>query len=102
MFPIAAAASSSVRFHLGFLTALIDIILILAPGTAKCSVGSVAPKHLLAVLAQAQRLLIVRRHEAEHHLYAQQQGVKIPVDGGLIQQLDLGARCREFEPPHSD
>ena len=37
------------------------------------------------MLAQAQGLIIVHQHKAEHHLDAQQQGVKIPVDGGLVQ-----------------
>ena len=83
--PSAAAESSSVRFPLGFLTVLIDIILVLAPWAAKGGVGPAAQKHLLAMFAQAQGLVIVHQHEAEHHLDTQQQGVKIPVDGGLIQ-----------------
>lgn len=70
--PAVAAASSSVRFPFGFLTALVDIILILAPGTAKCSVGTAAQKHLVAMLAQAQGLVIVHQHETEHHLDTQQ------------------------------
>ena len=51
--PGAAAESSSVRFPLGFLTAFVDIILVLTPGTAKGCIGSAAQEHLLAVLAQA-------------------------------------------------
>ncbi len=37
-----ATASSSVYFSLGFLLALIDIILVLAPWAAKSGVGPVA------------------------------------------------------------
>ena len=69
--PGAAAESSSVRFPLGFLTVLIDIILVLAPWAAKGGVGPAAQKHLLAMFAQAQGLLIVHQHEAEHHLNTQ-------------------------------
>ena len=49
--PGAAAESSSVRFPLGFLTVLIDIILVLAPWAAKGGVGPAAQKHLLAMFA---------------------------------------------------
>lgn len=89
--PAAAAASSSVRFPFGFLTAFVNVILVLAPRTAKCSVGPAAQEYLLAVLAQAQGLVIIHQHKTEHHLDTQQQRVKIPVDGGLIQQLDVVA-----------
>ena len=51
--PAAATAPSLVCVPFGFLTALIDIVLVLAPWTAKRSVGSVALEYLLAVLAQA-------------------------------------------------
>ena len=89
--PAAATAPSLVRFPLGFLAAFVDIILILTPGTAKCSVGATAQEHLLAVLTQSQGLLIVHQHKAEHHLDAQQQGVKVPINSGLIQQLNVVA-----------
>src|SRR5699024_1455057 len=69
--------------------ALVDIVLIFAPWAAKGGVGPTAQEHLLAVLAQAQGLVTVHQHEAEHHLDTQQQGVKIPVNGGLIQQLNV-------------
>ena len=69
--------------------ALIDIILILAPGAAKCGIGAAAQEYLLAVLAQPQRLLSIHQHEAEHHLDAQQQRVKVPIDGRLVQQLNM-------------
>ena len=98
--PAAATAPSLVRFPLGFLAAFVDVILVLTPGTAKCSVGSAAQKHLLTVLAQAQGLVIVHQHKAEHHLDTQQKGVKIPVDGGLIQQLDVVAGGDSAERSH--
>ena len=64
-------------------------ILILAPGTAKSGIGAAAQEHLLAVLAQPQGLLSIHQQEAEHHLDAQQQGVKVPIDSRLVQQLSL-------------
>ena len=91
--PAAATAPSLVYFSLGFLTALIDIVLVLAPWAAKSSVGpaaqehlltmlaQAAQEHLLTMLAQAQGLVIVHQHEAEHHLDTQQQGMEIPVIG---------------------
>ena len=51
--PAAVTAPSLVYFSLGFLTALIDIVLVLAPWAAKSGVGPAAQEHLLAVLAQA-------------------------------------------------
>ena len=41
--------------------------------------GPATQKHLLAVLAQAQGLVTVYQHEAEHHLDAQQQRMEIPI-----------------------
>ena len=38
---------------------------VLTPDTVKCSVGSAAQEHLLTVLAQAHRLILVHQHEAE-------------------------------------
>ena len=76
-------------FFVIFRTALVNIVLILAPWTAKGGVGPAAQEHLLAVLAQAQGLVTVHQHEAEHHLDTQQQRMEIPVNGGLIQQLEL-------------
>ena len=69
--------------------ALIDIILILAPGAAKCGIGPAAEEHLLAVLAQPQGFRIVHQQEAEHHLDAQKQRMEVPIDGRLVQQLNM-------------
>ena len=52
------------------------------------------------MLAQAQGLLIVHQHEAEHHLDTQQQGMEIPIDGGLIQQLNVVAGGNPAERSH--
>ena len=41
------------------------------------------------MLAQPQGLLSVHQQEAEHHLDAQQQRVEIPIDGRLVQQLNM-------------
>ena len=81
--------------------ALIDIILILAPGTAKSGIGAAAQEYLLAVLAQPQRLLSIHQHEAEHHLDAQQQRVKVPIDGRLVQQLNMIAGRNAAEGSHA-
>lgn len=81
--------------------ALIDIILILAPGAAKCGIGAAAQEYLLAVLAQPQRLLSIHQHEAEHHLDAQQQRVKVPIDGRLVQQLNMIAGRNAAEGSHA-
>ena len=53
------------------------------------------------MLAQTQGLFIIHQHEAKHHLDTQQQGVKIPVDGGLIQQLDVVAGGDSAKCSHS-
>ena len=63
--PAAATLPSLVYFSLGFLTALIDIVLVLAPWAAKSGVGPTAQEHLLTMLAQAHGLVIVHQHEAE-------------------------------------
>src|SRR5699024_9616856 len=80
--------------------ALVDIILVLAPWAAKGGIGPAAQEHLLAVLAQAQGLVTVYQHEAEHHLDAQQQRMEIPIDGGLIQQLNVVAGGNPAERSH--
>ena len=98
--PAAATAPSLVCFPLGFLTAFVDVILVLTSGTAKCSVGTAAQENFLAVLAQAQGLVIVHQHKAKHHLDTQQKGVEIPVDGGLIQQLNVIAGSDSAERSH--
>ena len=41
------------------------------------------------MLAQPKGLFPVHQQEAEHHLHAQQQGVKVPIDGRLVQQLNM-------------
>ena len=53
------------------------------------------------MLAQAQGLVTVHQHEAEHHLDTQQQGVKIPINSGLIQQFDVVAGGDPTERSHS-
>ena len=53
------------------------------------------------MLAQPQGLLSVHQQEAEHHLDAQQQGVKIPIDGRLVQQLNMIAGCNAAEGSHA-
>ena len=42
----------------------------------------------IAALAHPQRGLILSHHEAEHHLQTDQQRMKIPHDGRLVQQCD--------------
>ena len=62
--------------------------------SAPCAMG-------LAVLAQPQRLLSIHQHEAEHHLDAQQQRVKVPIDGRLVQQLNMIAGRNAAEGSHA-
>ena len=52
------------------------------------------------MLAQPQGLCIVHQHEAEHHLDAQQQRMKVPIDGGLLQQFDMISRRNAAEGGH--
>lgn len=54
-----------------------------------------------AVLAQPQAGSFVCQHEAEHHLDRQQQGMKIPHDGGTLPQLDVVVRCDASERRHT-
>ena len=47
----------------------------------------------IAAVAHPQRGLVLRYHEAEHHLQTNQQRVKVPNDGWLVQQSDpVGGR----------
>lgn len=52
------------------------------------------------MLAQAQGLVIVHQHKTEHHLNSKQKGMKIPIDGRLIQQLDVIAGGDSAERSH--
>ena len=89
---------SSILFILPALCpCFINIILILAPGAAKCGIGPATEEHLPAVLAQPQGLSIVHQQKAEHHLDAQQQGVKVPIDGRFLQQRNMIAGCNAAE-----
>ena len=94
---------SSILFILPALSpCFIDIILILAPGAAKCGIGPAAEEHLLAVLAQAQGFLSVHQQEAEHHLDAQQQRMEVPIDGRLLQQFNMIGRRNAAEGSHGE
>ncbi len=81
--------------------ALVDIVLVLAARRTEYSVGMVRRIRLLAVLADAQRLLPVSQHEAEHHLNAQQQRMKIPYDGRLIEERNVVCRRDSAECRHA-
>ena len=100
--PATATVPTLVLIPLGLFTVLIDIILVFAPWAAEGRIGPAAQKHLLTMLAQAQRLVIVYQHKAEHHLDAQLQGVKIPVKMAslsslkLITPLPAGFSCGQF------
>ena len=48
--------------------ALVNIIAVLALGTAKLSVGTAGGENLVAVLTGFQRAVRIRQHKAEHHL----------------------------------
>ena len=53
------------------------------------------------MLAQPQGLCIVHQHEAEHHLDTQQQRMEVPIDRGLLQQLNMVARRNAAEGSHA-
>ena len=57
--------------------------------TAKYSAGPAGYKGLQAMLAQADRFLRVRQHEAEHHLYAEDQRMKSHTMVGLSSRAIL-------------
>lgn len=67
-------------------------MLVFALGAAKDSTGAAGNKSLRTVLANPQRSLIVRQHEAEHHLDTQQQRMEVPHDRRLVQQRDMIGR----------
>lgn len=54
----------------------------------------------MAVLAQAQGLIIVHQHKTEHHLDTQQQGMEIPINCGLILQFNVVAGGNPAERSH--
>ena len=56
-------------------------MLILALGAAKYSTWSACDKSFGTMSAKLDRVFAVCQHKTEHHLYAQQQGMKIPNDG---------------------
>jgi len=60
-------------------------MLILALRAAKYGAWSACDKGFGTVLAKLNRIFAVGQHETEHHLYAQQQGMKVPDNGRLIQ-----------------
>ena len=61
-------------------------MLILALRAAKHSTWSACDKGFGTMPAKLNRVFAVGQHKAEHHLNAQQQGMKIPNDGRLIQK----------------
>ena len=59
-------------------------MLILALRAAKYSTWSACDKSFGTMPAKLDRVFAVCQHKTEHHLYAQQQGMKIPNDGRLM------------------
>ena len=84
-----------------FLSALINIILVLALGTTEHIALSACGKDLLTMLAQLYGTVLVRQHEAEHHLSAQQQRMEIPNDGRLVKQGDVVSGSHAAECCHA-
>ena len=58
-------------------------MLFFALGAAEQIALTACNKHLLAMIALLQGLVLVGQHETEHHLDSQQQGMEIPDNGGL-------------------
>ena len=99
--PVIVFTHTSIFIAVFLPPALIDIILIFAPGAAKCGIGAAAQEYLLAVLAQPQGLLSIHQQEAEHHLDAQKQRMEVPIDGRLVQQLNMIAGRNAAEGRHT-
>ena len=53
------------------------------------------------MLAQPQGLLSIHQQEAEHHLDAQKQRMEVPIDGRLVQQLNMIAGRNAAEGRHT-
>lgn len=77
-----------------------EIIPILTPCAAKHGIRSWRGKHLIAAFANPQWFCIVGYQKVEHHFYRVEQGVEIPKERGLIQQLDMIARCNAAKRTH--
>lgn len=82
-------------------TALIRIIVILALRAAKHSTWSACHKGLQTMFADADGLLSVGQHKAEHHLYSKNQRVKILYDRRLIKQSNMVGLCIAAKGRHS-
>ena len=75
-------------------------MLVFALRAAKDSTGAAGDKSLRTVSANPKRPLIVRQHEAEHHLNPQQQGMEIPYDRRLLQQGYMIGWCDPVKGRH--
>jgi len=80
--------SPSSFFSLFPAPALVDVITVFTLRAAKLGIGAAGDKNPVAVLAGFQGAVLVCQHEAEHHLKAQEQRVKIPYDCRPVQQGD--------------
>ena len=72
--------------------ALIHVIPVLALRAAELIARMVGDKDLRTVFAQPEGILVVRQHEAEHHLNAEKQGMEVPYDRRLVIEGDVIAR----------
>jgi len=70
-----------------FSSTFIYIILIFTLSAAKYRVRSGRKEHLAAMLADFQRRFFIRQHKTKHHLYCQQERMKIPYNGRLFKVL---------------
>ena len=83
-----------------FSPALVDIVLVLAPWAAKGGVGPAAQEHLLAVLAQAQRLVTVHQHETEHHVLIKKLYETYAM--GKLEEKRFELLCAEYEKEQAE
>ena len=79
------AALSRAFFALFFPSALVNIIAVFTLRAAKLGVGAAGGENFITMFAGFQRAVRICQHKAEHHLQAQQQGVKIPYDRWPVQ-----------------
>ena len=87
-------------FALFFPPALVNIITVLALGTAKLSIGTAGSENFVTMPTGFQGAVRVRQHKAEHHLQAQQQGVRIPYNRRPVQQGNVVGRRDAPESRH--
>ena len=79
----------------------IHVIPVLALRAAELIARTVGDEDLRAVFAQPEGILRVGEHEAEHQLYSEKEGVKIPYNSWLVEKRDVIARRVTVKSRHA-